>query len=151
MNAGPKGTGLHPRDDSGSVLLLGIGFVVVCLLAIAVVADVSVAFLQRRSLMSLADGASLAGAQAIDLDHYYANGASQGTRLTPALVNSAARRHIASASGGRDVTIEAISTDGVNVRVRLSSPVRLPFLAAGRTELVRVESSARLDYRPAAG
>jgi hypothetical protein len=34
-------------DERGSVLLLGVGFVIVCLLAIAVVTDVSAAFLQQ--------------------------------------------------------------------------------------------------------
>lgn len=134
------------RDDEGSVLLLGIGLVIVCLLALAVVVDASSAYLQRRSLMSLADGAALAGAQAIDLDHYYAHGASSGTRLTGAGVAAAARAHLAVA--GPEVTIEQIATDGVNVRVRLSAPVRLPFLSAGRTEIVRAQGSARLDYRP---
>ena len=134
------------RDDEGSVLLLGIGLVVVCLLAMVIVVDASSAFLQRRALMSLADGAALAGAQAIDLDHYYAHGASTGTRLSSAGVAAAARAHLASA--GSEVTIEQIATDGVQVRVRLSAPVRLPFLGLGRTEVVRAQGSARLDYRP---
>lgn len=134
------------REDEGSVLLLGIGLVVVCLLAVVMVVDASSAFLQRRALMSLADGAALAGAQAIDLDHYYSHGASIGTRLTGPGVVAAARAHLASA--GTDVTIEQIATDGVHVRVRLSAPVRLPFLGAGRTEVVRAQGSARLDYRP---
>ena len=133
-------------DDRGSVLLLGIGFVIVCLLAVVVVVDASAAYLQRRALMSLADGAALAGAQAIDLDHYYAHGATTGTRLTGAGVVAAARAHLAGA--GKDVMIEQIATDGVHVRVRLSAPVRLPFLSAGRSEVVRAQGSARLDYRP---
>lgn len=133
-------------DDEGSVLLLGIGLVIVCLLAVVVVVDASAAFLQRRALMSLADGAALAGAQAIDLDHYYAHGATTGTRLTGAGVVSAARAHLAAADP--EVTIEQIATDGVSVRVRLSMPVRLPFLGSGRTEVVRAQGSARLDYRP---
>lgn len=137
------------RDDEGSVLLVGIGFVIVCLLALVVVTDVSSAYLQRRSLMSLADGASLAGAQAVDLDHYYAHGASMGTRLAPGDVVTGARRHLASAIGSRTVTVEQISTDGVNVRVRLSSPLHLPFLAAMYSGVTRVESTSRLDYRPA--
>lgn len=136
-------------DDRGSVLLVGIGFVVVCLLALTIVVDVSTAFLQRRSLMSLADGASLAGAQAIDLDAYYANGATIGTRLTPALVNGAVRRHLATATRTREVTIDEISTDGVNVRVRLSSPLHLPFFGSVRHDVARVLSVSRLDYRPA--
>ncbi len=142
-------------DDRGSVLLLGIGFVIVCLLAVAVAVDVSAAFLQRRALMSIGDAAALAGAQAVDLDAYYANGATRGTRLDPRLVAGAARRHVAAmASAGEagksgEVTIDSIASDGVNVVVRLSAPLDLPFFGAVRQEWVRVESSARLDYRPA--
>ena len=134
------------RDDGGSVLILGIGLVIVCLLAVVTIVDASSAYLQRRALISLADGAALAGAQAIDLAHYYAHGATTGTRLTGPGVVSAARSHLAAA--GPEVTIEQIVTDGVHVRVRLSAPVRLPFLAAGRTEIVRAQGSARLDFRP---
>lgn len=133
-------------DDEGSVLLLGVGLVVVCLLALVMVVDATSAYLQRRSLISLADGAALAGAQAIDLEHYYAHGATTGTRLTGAGVVAAARAHLAAA--GPEVTIEQIATDGVHVRVRLSTAVRLPFLSAGRSEVVRAQGSARLDYRP---
>jgi hypothetical protein len=152
------------RDDRGSVLLLGIGFVIVCLLAVAVAVDVSAAFLQRRALMSIGDAAALAGAQAIDLDAYYENGATKGTRLVPRLVAGAARRHVAavdsageageSGEAGKsgksgDVTIDSIVSDGVSVVVRLSAPLDLPFFGAVHQERVRIESSARLDYRPA--
>lgn len=145
-------------DDCGSVLLLGIGFVIVCLLAVAVAVDVSSAFLQRRALMSIGDAAALAGAQAIDLDAYYANGATRGTRLDPRLVAGAARRHVAAmalageageAGEAAEVTIDSIVSDGFNVVVRLSAPLDLPFFGAVRQERVRIESSARLDYRPA--
>lgn len=77
----PRGRLVAVGDERGSVLLLGVGLVIVCLLAIAVITDVSAAFLQRRSLMSVADAAAIAGAQAIDQGAYYANGASVGTRL----------------------------------------------------------------------
>ncbi|CAB4935292.1 MAG: hypothetical protein F2836_04640 [Actinobacteria bacterium] len=137
------------RDERGSVLLLGIGMIVVGILAVAIAADVSAAFLQRRALMSVGDSAALAGAQSIDLDSYYANGASIGTRLTPAAVALAARRHVGLARGSSEIAIEAITTDGVTVRVRLSEPLRLPFFGSLRSDRVRIESSARLDYRTA--
>jgi len=137
------------RDERGSVLLLGIGMIVIGILAVAVAVDVSAAFLQRRALMSLGDSAALAGAQSIDLDSYYANGASIGTRLSPAAVASAARRQVGIARGSDEIAIESITTDGVTVRVRLSEPLRLPFFGSLRSDRVRIESSARLDYRTA--
>ncbi len=143
---------MGPRfvDDRGSVLILGIGLVVVCLLAIAVAVDASAAFLQRRALMAIGDAAALAGAQAIDLDAYYSNGATPGTRLAPGLVVQAAREHVTHAPAGSRVSIDAIVTDGTTVIVRLSSPLELPFFSAMATEPVRIESAARLDYRPSA-
>ena len=137
------------RDERGSVLLLGIGMIVIGILAVAVAVDVSAAFLQRRALMSLGDSAALAGAQSIDLDSYYANGASIGTRLSPAAVASAARRQVGIARGSDEIAIESITTDGVTVRLRLSEPLRLPFFGSLRSDRVRIESSARLDYRTA--
>ena len=137
------------RDERGSVLILGIGMIVVGLLAVTVSVDVSAAFLQRRALMSIGDSAALAGAQSIDLDSYYANGASIGTRLSPATVSDAVRRHLSLARGTSELTVEGITTDGVTVRVQLSEPLELPFLGALHSERVRIESSARLDYRSA--
>ena len=137
------------RDERGSVLILGIGMIVVGLLAVMVCVDVSAAFLQRRALMSIGDSAALAGAQSIDLDSYYANGASVGTRLSPASVSAAVRRHVSLARGTSELTVEGITTDGVTVRVQLSEPLELPFLGGLHSERVRIESSARLDYRTA--
>lgn len=142
--------GIRTGDERGSVLLLGVGFVIVCLLAIAVVTDVSAAFLQRRSLMSLADAAALAGAQAIDRDAYYANGATTGTRLDPGSVRAAATAHIVRANASLalpGLRVDAISTDGVRVLVALSAPLQLPFFGVVHQEFAQVESSARLDYR----
>ena len=99
--------------------------------------------------MSVGDSAALAGAQSIDLDSYYANGASIGTRLSPVAVASAARRQVGIARGSDEIAIESITTDGVTVRVRLSEPLRLPFFGSLRSDRVRIESSARLDYRTA--
>lgn len=130
------------------MLILGIGMVVVCLLAIAVMTDVTSAFLQRRQLMSVADAAALAGAQGMDIDAYYAQGASIGTRLSPAQVAAAARGHALAHGGVTGLSVDSVVSDGVTVRVTLSAPLRLPFFDGVRDEIVRVTSTARLDYRP---
>lgn len=135
-------------EDRGSVLLLGIGWIVICLLALAVMTDVTAAFLQRRQLMAVADAAALAGAQTIDLDAYYAQGAQIGTRLSPAQVVAAARSHAAAYGDVPGMSVDSIVSDGVTVRVALSAPLRLPFFDGIRDETVRVVATARLDYRP---
>lgn len=133
-------------DDRGSVLILGVGWVAVCLLSLVVLVDASAAFLQRRELVSLADAAALAGAQAIDLDAYYERGASSATRLEPRLVPVRVRDHLdrAGATGVDGLVVEEVSSDGSGVRVRLSSPLRLPFLAGLVDSRVVAESWARL-------
>ena len=78
--------------DEGSAIVLILGLIVVCFLALGVVVDVSTVYLARRSLQAQADAAALAGAQAIDLDHYYAYGASEEIRLEPIAVRSAVER-----------------------------------------------------------
>ena len=132
--AGPRRDDEGPsRDDRGSVLLLGIGIVVVCVLAIAALVDVSAAFLQRQQLQAVADAAALSAAQAIDLPAYYENGALPATRLAPAsmpvtvagyLIRSSSRQVI----DGLRVT--RAWSDGEQVVVSLSSPLRLPFMPA---------------------
>ena len=138
------------NGERGSVLLLGIGLMTVCLLAIVLVVDAASAFLQRRALMSVADAAALAGAQAIDIAAYYRDGAAVGTRLDPARVRSAAVAQVARVPEARAIAVDGIETDGVTVRVRLSRDLDLPFWSELAQERVRVEASARLDYRSAA-
>ena len=74
------------KRDEGSVMLLGIILVTICILALAIVVDVSSLFLQRRNLAAIADASALAGAQAIDLNAYYERGASEATALDAAIV-----------------------------------------------------------------
>jgi Flp pilus assembly protein TadG len=149
-NSGREEVRFWKRDD-GSVLILGIGLVGVCLLALAVVTDTTSAFLQRRSLYSIADSAALAGSQAIDLASYYANGASQATRLDTSAVTRKARSYLLGEGIQQQhpgLQIDAVTSDGITVQVDLSAPVKLPFLGALRTDVIRVRSTARLDYRP---
>lgn len=134
------------------MLLLTVGLVVVAVLAALVVIDASAAFLQRRELAAWADTAALAGAQGIDLDAYYRDGASGATRLDEATVVDRVRRHLAVAPDG--IRIEQLSSDGREVRLVLAAPLRLPFLggladSARLPDTVVVESRAQLAYRPA--
>ena len=132
------------RGERGSVLLLGIGLLGVCLLAVAVVIDAGAAFQQRQALLAVADGASLAGAQALDLDAYYAQGATQGTALHPPSLQAAVHAYMR-AHGGQ-ARLESVSTDGRIAAVEVSAPVRLPFLQGVIGTRIHVRSAARLDY-----
>ena len=137
------------RGDGGSVLLLGVGLMAACGLAVTVLVDVSSALLQRQRLMALADGAALAGAQAIDVASYYAEGASHSTRLDPSKVAVAVRDHL-ELSGGHSIVglhTERVAADGGSVTVALNAPLQLPFFDDLLPQDIRVESTARLGYR----
>jgi Flp pilus assembly protein TadG len=130
------------------VLVLGAGLAAVCLLAVAVVIDASALFLQRQHLVSLADAAALAGAQALDSQAYYAEGASAATALDPSAVSAAALRHLRLSTGGGSVEVTRIWSDGRQVVVGLSGALSLPFLPALFPDRLAVESWAQLAYRP---
>jgi threonine dehydrogenase-like Zn-dependent dehydrogenase len=136
-------------DERGSILITGAGLIAVCLLAVAVLVDASSAFVQRQQLFALADAAALAGAQAIDLDAYYAEGASAATRLDIGAVPGRVRAHLTRARAAEAVTglaVDGISSDGSQVVVALSAPLRLPFLSGLTEARVAVEARSQLAY-----
>ena len=138
------------KADEGSVLILGIGLLGVCVLALVVVTDAGSAFLQRRNLYSVADAAALAGAQTIDLPSYYEHGASQGTNLDGGAAVAKARGYLAQReviAAHPGLTVDSVTTDGVNIQVDLSIPITVPFVNALHREPARVRATARLDYR----
>ena len=139
----------RPRDE-GSILVLTLGFIVICILALAVVVDASTVFLARRTLQSQADAAALAGAQAIDLGAYYARGASARIQLDSAGVRAAVDRHVRRDPGEGRLT--GVSLRDEVVLVTMTDRVRPPFSGwltpSGAYEL-EVEAGAMLGYRPA--
>jgi hypothetical protein len=135
--------------DEGSILVLSLGFIVICILALAVVVDASTVFLARRALQSQADAAALAGAQAIDLGAYYADGASARIRLDPAGIRAAVERHVRRDPG--DGRLTAVSLREDVVLVSMTDRVRPPFsgwLTPSGTYTLEVEAGAILSYRP---
>ena len=123
---GDRGHGLA-TDDRGSVLILGVGLTAACLLAFVAMVDASAAFLQRRQLLAVADAAALAAAQSIDLPAYYANGASAETQLDVSGLPRRVRTHVARAGGPEGSTVDLVQSDGRQVVVQMSSPLRLPW------------------------
>ena len=138
------------HGDRGSVMILSLGLLVVCVLAIGVVVDASSVFLARRSLQAQADSAALAGAQAIDVEAYYQRGAASGIRLEPTRVRTAVERYVRRSAG--DVRLRAVALADDVVIVRLQGVVRPPFSGwltpSGNYDL-EVEAGATLSYRPA--
>jgi uncharacterized membrane protein len=139
-------------SDRGSVLLLGIGFIGVCLLALAVITDSSSAFIQQRELQAQADSLALAGAQGIDLIQYYQNGATEATSLNAndvahLVMNQFDAVNVDSRPTLNRPTLQLSSTNN-GVFVTLTAPLRLTFFDSFATKPIKVTASARLDYRP---
>ncbi len=137
------------RDEEGSIAPLVIGLTVVVAMLVAVVVDVSAAFLRREGMNAIADAAALAATDGLQGTLAYRNGLDE--RLAIDVV--AARHHVAEhlrATGAAleypgltwSVTVEA---DAVVVRVR--APMDLPLRLPGAGEGVLVSASAAAVVR----
>lgn len=126
------------RSDEGSVLLLTLGYAVVALLLVTVVAGASTVHLQRKQLLAVADAAALDAADAVDRAAYYAaleSGADlDAVPLTDATVRNAAASAVGSSPAAArldDVRLgPATGTpDGVTAVVELTAQARLPIVS----------------------
>ena len=155
------------RDDQGSVLVLGLGFVVVTMLAVGLVVDASRLFLARRSLASLADGAALRGAHDLDLAALYRSGAPGGSGtsgtsgapralpLSAARVRSDVAHYVVDQSavnGLRGVRVTGVTVVAGTVEVSLAMTESVPLLGTilghPEGELVTATARARTEIAP---
>lgn len=135
------------RTDEGTVLLLILGLVVVAAMLVAVVTDVSALYLQRRELVAAADGAALAGAQAVDEESIYLHGlpATGPVPLDQAAAEVAVRDYLTETGileGRLDVRI---TTTATTVSVELATSFELPVastVTAGTSGVADVSASA---------
>ena len=131
--------------DEGTVLLLIVGLVTLAALLVSVVTDASALYLERRRLMSAADGAALAGAQKVDEARVYSEGlpATGPVPLNPSAAERAAFEYLtASGITLSEVTVHATPT---TVSVRIWSRYRLPVastVTAGGAGSATVSASA---------
>ena len=127
---------LRPGDDEGSTLILTIFYGFLALLLILVVVAATSLYLERKRLLTLADGAALAGAEAFDLGAVAVTAEGSGAVLRPSLssadVRAAAEEYLAAAPHGRmeELMVSgAASVDGQSATVSLSAYWRPPVLA----------------------
>jgi len=134
------------RDDSGTILVLVLGFVAVLLLMVGVVVNVSVVILAKRGLVSTADGAAVAAAQSLDLAALYAGGLSEdGIPLDTGLAAQRVAEYeavAAPAQPGLQLVLARID-DGNTVVVRGAREVSMPFGRLLGLQPVRVEAEAQ--------
>jgi len=137
------------NDDNGSVLLLVLGLVVLAALFVTVVMDVSALFLDRRELIAAADGAALAGAQAVDEAELYTKGLPESGPLTldQARARAAVNSYLATTGllTRYEGLVVEIDTTSSTVSVRLQATVQLPVVNAvtpGARDGVAVDAAA---------
>jgi Flp pilus assembly protein TadG len=135
---------MRRRDERGQTTLLIVGFALVLVMAIAMVVDVSAAYLQRQGLNTVADGAAL---RAADLgatgEEVYGGGVPQG-RLTLSAdrIRASVRTFLASSGAYEaypglsfDVDVDAPSS---TVTVHVTAPLDLPLTVPGSPDVAAV-------------
>ncbi|WP_269330097.1 pilus assembly protein TadG-related protein [Kineosporia babensis] len=88
----------HLEAESGQILLLVTGFVVLAILLVLVTVDVTALHLQRQALQAAADGAARDAADALDEATFYEHGAQERpVALTDASVQESVRDYLSQA------------------------------------------------------
>lgn len=125
------------RNEDGSTLLLTIGYCVLGLAIVLVVASATTLYLERKRLFTLADGTALAAAEAWQLETVRIEGDRLAIELEDAEVRRAAAEYLAVAASDLDdvVLVRAASDDRRSATVTLRSVWRAPI----HTDLVPIE------------
>lgn len=129
------------KRESGQISLLIIGCCALIGLLAVVVVNSSATFLQKQRLADLADGAALAGADAVQAEQIYTKGISRDLPLNSLSARKAAVSYLA----GNDLTWDInISTRAV--RIQLRKPLKLPLVPPGwkPQTIIFAESTALL-------
>jgi uncharacterized membrane protein len=137
------------RSEDGSTLLLTIFYAALCLALILLVVAATSLYLERKRLFTLADGASLVGAESFTLDDVTPTAHGNRPILTSPEVASAVSTFLADnpADHFTDLHVErAASVDGRSATVELSCywapPVLTLFIPKGfRIEVTSIARS----------
>jgi hypothetical protein len=124
-------------EEAGSTLLLTIGFCILGLAIVLVVASATTLYLERKRLFTVADGAALAAAEAWELEAVRIENDRLTLDLQDADVRRAAGEYLADAASALDdvALVSATSTDGRSATVTLRSVWQAPI----STDLVPLE------------
>ena len=132
------------RRDDGQITLVIIGFVMIVVLAVGVVANAAKVFVYRRSLASWADGAAIAAAQSVAEDVLYAG---ETVEVLP-ISATGARRVVDDyvernrlADRFEDMRV-AVGIDPAAATVTVEFGVRVPLVLSGDAAGVSVSAAA---------
>ena len=121
------------RDEEGQVAVLIIGFVAISLLVLTVVMAASAVYIERKKLLSVADGAALAAADTFTLADVETGEGAPVPRLSDGAVHGAVQRYLAEtgAAGrfnGLAVSGGTGSPESRTAHVELSAVVHPPMV-----------------------
>ncbi|WP_439592399.1 pilus assembly protein TadG-related protein [Microbacterium sp.] len=125
-------------DDTGSVLLLTIGYAVLALTALLVCVDATSLYLAQKRLDAAADAAALAGADGFALVVVEGDPVAE---LSPAGVRAQADA-VVEAFGGDVALVAAGTPDGVSARVTVAGEWHPPVLSLFAPDGVALEATA---------
>ena len=128
------------RGDHGTITVMTLGFFVFLGLLCVVVINASDAFLERRELDNLADGAALAAADGLDQSAFYSQGAVR-------VDGDRARQLVADYVAGNPVRIVSVQTIGDRISVRLERDVQLALRPPGIPSSTTVVAEATGQLR----
>jgi hypothetical protein len=121
-----------------------IGFVVIALLLVTVLANASKAFLYRRSLMSWADGAAIVAAQSVAAERIYSGEVSDTLPLSEADARSEVADYVGRHDlAGRfdDFAVAAVEVDPNGGTVTVTFTTRMPLIWTNQTTPITAEAS----------
>lgn len=132
------------RSESGSVAPLLIGFVLVIGMLVAVVVDVSAAYLRRESLDALADAAALSATEALAGEQIYEEGLQESAPLDRATAARLVAAYLdRTGSEGRFPGLTwTVRTSARTVLVVVEAPLSLPLRVPGAAGRTRVRGTA---------
>lgn len=137
-------------DERGQTTVLIVGLTAVLLMAVALVVDVTAAYLQRQGLASVADGAALAAADAGSRNdpRLYGEGIGARERLVQQreLARAAVAEHVRATGAGR--AFPGLSWEvgfdptGDRVVVEVRAPLELPLSLPGAPQRASISAEA---------
>jgi uncharacterized membrane protein len=130
------------RSDEGSTLLLTIFFSALCLTLILLVVAATSLYLERKRLFTLADGASLVGAESFALTDVTRTASGYRPTLTSPEVAASVSAYLADnpADSFTDLrVVRAVSVDGRSATVELSAYWAPPILTMFVPKGLRIE------------
>ncbi|MEO6827434.1 MAG: pilus assembly protein TadG-related protein [Microbacteriaceae bacterium] len=123
---------MKASNEDGSILPLTLVYGILSLVLILVVVAATSLYVERKRLFSLADGASLVGAEAFELDQVRVDGDALRASLQPAAVGEAVGAYLADNPIGHFEglrVVNASTADGQSATVTLAAYWRPPVLS----------------------